>query len=178
MSHGTVLQQGDVIGSEGEKGEIGGPGEPGVKGADGQFTNVLSVEIVYKFTLSSVTLTKIYVVEQGAAGFWIASASHNYTNSGFNVIPATTTISGFLQDTTKKFNVHLELIAVEDKSNNPASPLVWRPVTAEIFKTIDDEIIIRPIGISIQTPISFNDIINVHGIGGLKFSLLIIGTDA
>ena len=176
----TVLQQGDKIGTTGATGDTGATGGTG---AVGQPQNILSVELVYTFspipTSSSVALAKTYVVEKGATNFWKASGVHSYVNSAFLTIPAKTTISGFLNTTTKKYSVHLQLkrIDVRDGVTTKLLPLLsFIPVAAEIFDTTDDNIVIRFTNRNGQ-PISFYQIANLFGIRKLTFSLLIIGTD-
>ncbi|KKM89408.1 hypothetical protein LCGC14_1248960 [marine sediment metagenome] len=176
--HQTVLQQGDQTGTQGVTGTTGATGETGATGA---FTNVLSVELKYTFTGSSVALVYTYVVEAGAASFWKASGVHSYITSGWTANPGITTITNFLETSTKKFSVHLQLQKTQITDAGGGTILLpdatHTPITAEVYKTADDEIIIRFIKNANKEPIEFKSAQINYRIVDLTFSLLIIGTD-
>lgn len=183
MSHDTVLQQGDQVGTQGDAGVTGATGGTGTQGA---FTNVLSVELVYTFipeaTPSAISLATTYIVEAGASGFWKASGVHSYVNSAFATNPGITTISNFLDtDTTKKFSVHLQLqkTKILDSDGNiillPSN--ITARIVAEIYDTSDDNIVIRFLQGSGGAVASFQTASDSFRVRELKFSLLIIGTD-
>lgn len=181
MSHFTVLQQGDLVGSQGEQGIQGIQGSAGTAGA---FTNVLSIELVYTFsptaTPTAVALATTYVVEAGASGFWKASGVHSYVEAAFATNPGITTITNFLETSSDKFDVQLRLKKTKILNSSGVSVLlpdnVLSGITAEIYNTSNDNIVIR-FKTNIGTPLSFKKI-TVSLIRELTFSLLIIGTDA
>jgi len=147
-------------------------GATGPVGVAGPQINIFSIEGIYTFTGSSPFFTRTinYVIEKG--NIWKPKADHVYTE--FNP-KAGVTLTTFLKDATKKFNVHINI--KEIKSIGTSGVLVGSSINllAETFNVDDDKIEFRFINRK-GIPLNWNQFNNAN-ISEVQFSLLILGLD-